>query len=69
MRPPIGTQEMTLLRTKLYVPPPWPELVPRPRLVERLSPLVTLPAYQLALPFSPSTWREMSSANALTGTI
>jgi len=37
-------------------------------LMGELSPLVTLPAYQLALPFSPSTWREMLSANALTGT-
>lgn len=37
-------------------------------LMGELSPLLTLPAYQLALPFSPSTWREMLSANALTGT-
>jgi hypothetical protein len=33
-----------------------------------LSPLVSLPAYQLALPFTPSTWREMMLANHLTGT-
>ena len=26
-----------LLQTKLYIPPPRPELVPRPRLVERLN--------------------------------
>ncbi|NIS83034.1 MAG: DDE-type integrase/transposase/recombinase [Anaerolineales bacterium] len=37
-------------------------------LVGELSPLIALPAYQLALPFSPSTWREMMFANALTGT-
>jgi hypothetical protein len=28
---------MPLLTTKLYVPPPRPDLVPRPRLVERLD--------------------------------
>jgi hypothetical protein len=27
-----------------------------------------LPAYQLALPFSRSTWREMMMCNHLTGT-
>jgi hypothetical protein len=27
-----------------------------------------LPAYQLALPFSPSTWRELMLSTALTGT-
>lgn len=37
-------------------------------LVGELSPLIALPVYQLALPFSPSTWREMMFANALTGT-
>ena len=26
-----------LLATKLYVPPPRPDLVPRPRLIERLD--------------------------------
>ena len=26
-----------LLLTKLYIPPPRPELVPRPRLIERLN--------------------------------
>ena len=29
--------ETPLLRTKLYIPPPRPELVPRPRLVEQLN--------------------------------
>jgi len=29
---------------------------------------VAQPAYQLALPFSPATWREMMLANGLTGT-
>ena len=37
-------------------------------LIGELSPLIALPAYQLALPFSPSAWREMMFANALTGT-
>jgi LuxR family maltose regulon positive regulatory protein len=27
----------SLLQTKLYIPPPRPELVPRPRLIERLN--------------------------------
>jgi len=30
----VGTQ---LLTTKLYIPPPLPNLVPRPRLIERLN--------------------------------
>jgi hypothetical protein len=33
-----------------------------------LSPLLVLPAYQLALPFSRSAWREMAMCNDLTGT-
>ena len=37
-------------------------------LIGELSPLVALPAYQLALPFSPSAWREMMLCNDLTGT-
>ena len=37
-------------------------------LMGELGPLVALPAYQLALPFSPSTWREMMLSTALTGT-
>ena len=36
-QPPVGAQEMPLLRTKLYIHPPRPELVPRPRLIERLD--------------------------------
>jgi transposase len=37
-------------------------------LMGELSPLVSQPVYQLALPFSPATWREMMLSNALTGT-
>lgn len=37
-------------------------------LMGELGPLVALPAYQLALPFSPSTWRQMVLGAALTGT-
>ena len=37
-------------------------------LMGELDPLVAQPVYQLALPFSPSTWREMMLANDLTGT-
>ena len=37
-------------------------------LMGELSPLVSQPVYQLALPFSPSTWREMMLASDLTGT-
>ncbi|MEJ2353288.1 MAG: LuxR C-terminal-related transcriptional regulator [Anaerolineales bacterium] len=36
-QPPVGAAEMPILRTKLYIPPPRPELVSRPRLVERLN--------------------------------
>ena len=28
---------ITIFATKLYIPPPWPGIVPRPRLVERLN--------------------------------
>jgi len=37
MQSPVGAQEMALLSTKLYIPPTRPELVRRPRLVERLN--------------------------------
>lgn len=37
-------------------------------LMGELSPLLSLPAYQLALPFSFSAWREMTLGNDLTGT-
>jgi len=37
-------------------------------LMGELSPLMACPAYQLALPFSPSAWREMMLAHNLTGT-
>jgi LuxR family maltose regulon positive regulatory protein len=30
-------QDLTLLTTKLYIPPPLPNLVERPRLIERLN--------------------------------
>lgn len=36
-QPPVGAQEMPLLRTKLYIPPLRREQVPRPRLIERLD--------------------------------
>ncbi len=32
-----GAQDLTLLTTKLYIPPPRPNLVERPRLIERLN--------------------------------
>ncbi len=32
-----GSMPAPLLLTKLYIPPPRPELVPRPRLIERLN--------------------------------
>jgi transposase len=37
-------------------------------LMGELSPLIAQPAYQLTLPFSPSSWRELMLANDLTGT-
>ena len=37
-------------------------------LMGELSPLLSLPVYQLALPFSLSAWREMMMCNGLTGT-
>ncbi len=37
-------------------------------LMGELSPLLSQPVYQLALPFSQDTWREMMLANDLTGT-
>jgi hypothetical protein len=37
-------------------------------LMGELNPLVSQPVYQLALPFSSSTWREMMLASELTGT-
>jgi LuxR family maltose regulon positive regulatory protein len=36
-QPQVGAQEMPLLHTKLYIPPPRPDLVSRPRLIERLN--------------------------------
>ena len=33
-----------------------------------LNPLITLPAYQLELPFSRAAWREIMLCNSLTGT-
>ncbi len=37
-------------------------------LMGELNPLLVLPAYQLALPFSRSAWREMMMCDGLTGT-
>ena len=37
-------------------------------LMGELHPLNTLPAYQLALPFSRSAWRQMELCDTLTGT-
>ena len=37
-------------------------------LMGELSPLLVLPAYQLALPFSRAAWRQMTMCNNLTGT-
>ncbi len=37
-------------------------------LMGELSPFVSLPVYQLALPFSPAQWRQMCLANDLAGT-
>ncbi len=37
-------------------------------LIGELNPLLTLPVYQLALPFSRSAWREMMLCNDLPGT-
>jgi hypothetical protein len=52
-------------REKICIPTRGPT---KPALMGELSPLMTYPAYQLALPFSPSAWREMILANNLTGT-
>lgn len=37
-------------------------------LMGELAPMVTLPVYQLALPFTPKAWREMMLCDDLTGT-
>jgi len=37
-------------------------------LMGELGPLIALPAYQLALPFSRTAWREMMLCDSLTGT-
>jgi transposase-like protein len=37
-------------------------------LMGELSPFISLPVYQLALPFSPAQWRQMTLANDLAGT-
>ena len=41
-QPPVGVQEMALLRTKLYTPPLRRKQVPRPRLIERLNAALVL---------------------------
>jgi hypothetical protein len=38
------------------------------KLMKELTPLVTLPMYQLTLPFSPDAWREIMLCDSLTGT-
>lgn len=38
------------------------------KLMGGLAPLIALPVYQLALPFSRTTWHEMMLCNELTGT-
>jgi hypothetical protein len=37
-------------------------------LIGELSQFLALPSYQLALPFSHETWRELTYAQMLTGT-
>ena len=37
-------------------------------LMKELTPLVTLPMYQLALPFTLAAWREILLCDSLTGT-
>jgi transposase len=36
-------------------------------LMEELTPMLRLPAYQLTLPFTPQAWREMMLSDGLTG--
>ena len=56
-----------ILSTKLFAPPPRPTLVPRPRLVERLSHGLTLPLTLVSAPagFGKTTlvseWRASSA--------
>jgi hypothetical protein len=52
-------------REKICIPTQGPT---KSALMGELSPLMTYPVYQLALPFSPSAWRAMMLANNLTGT-
>jgi hypothetical protein len=52
-------------RTRIRLPTKGPT---KSVLMGELSPLMACPVYQLALPFSPSAWREMMLANNLTGT-
>jgi transposase len=63
------TQELICLsedgRQETRLPIQW---LTKASLMGELSPLVSQPAYQLALPFSPSTWRAMMLASDLTGT-
>lgn len=53
-----GSQEIRLAAQELT----------KAALMGELNPLIVLPAYQLALPFSRSTWREIMTCNDLTGT-
>jgi LuxR family maltose regulon positive regulatory protein len=54
--------ETPLLQTKLYVPPPRPELVPRARLVERLNQGLR-PGCKLALISAPAGFGKTTLAN------
>lgn len=53
-----GSQEIRLPAQRLT----------KANLTGELGPLIALPAYQLALPFSRSTWRQIMLCNDLTGT-
>jgi hypothetical protein len=63
------TQEFVCLsedgRQKIRLPA---QGLTKAELIGELAPLTALPVYQLALPFSRTTWREMILCNELTGT-
>lgn len=63
------TQEFVCLsedgRQKIRLPARGPT---KAELMGGLAPLIALPFYQLALPFSRTTWHEMMLCNELTGT-
>jgi hypothetical protein len=45
-----------------------PQNMTVPDLMGELSQFLALPSYQLALPFSHETWRELTYIQMLTGT-